>query len=135
MNLSGLKAAQKPKPGVVDENYVDFIAGLPSLTNGRFDRRESKNGVIFRTDGHHIHTRGARGGDYWRIPLTHKHHMLCHAKGNSFVEKKYRLDFHEEVCKLLRIRFGFEPIDTDDWVLSARTMVAQAEELYRSKNG
>jgi len=133
MNLSGLKAKQKPKPGVVDKEYVAFIEGCPSLTNGKFDRRETVRGVVFITDSHHIHTKGARGGDYWRIPLVRVHHQLCHAKGNSFVEKKYKLDFHEEVCKLLRIEFGFTPFDTSDWEQSARRMVAQAEELYREK--
>jgi len=135
MNISGSKAGPKPKPGVVDKGYVEFLSRLPSIADGSFDRVETGFGAVWRTDGHHIHTKGARGGDYWRVPLTRKQHQLCHAKGNSFVESLHGLDFHQEVCKLLALRFGFKPADTGDHFLDATKMVEQAEVLYRSEDG
>lgn len=131
MRLSGLKASPKPQKGVEDKDYVDWLSRCPSVTDGRMDQHEFIGGVEFRTDGHHIHTKGARGGDYWRIPLTRKHHNLCHAKGNKFVEDKYNLDFHKIVCRLLRSKFGMDIPDKEDWEMSAKAMVKEAEKRFR----
>jgi len=133
MNISGSKASPKPKKGVVDEGYVYWLSKMPSVVDGMFDRKETTFGTEFVTDGHHIHTKGARGGDYWRIPLTRKQHQLCHAKGNKFVEDDNGLDFHKIVCKLLSSRFDFVIPKSPDWELLAHEMVKKAEEIFRNE--
>lgn len=85
--------------------------------------------AVYLNDGHHIHTKGSGGGDYWRIPITRRQHQLCHSKGNKYVESLHLIDFHEIVCKLLRSRFGYE-IPAGDFELAARAMVKKAEENY-----
>lgn len=132
MNLSGLKASPKPEGGVEDKAYAAWIAKLPSMADGAKDVRGSVNGPIYGCDGHHIRTEGAGHGDYWRIPLTHKQHMLCHSKGNKFVEEKYGIDFHACVCKLLRLKLKMEIPDRNDWVRSAELMVEEAEKRFRN---
>ena len=133
MNISGSKASPKPRKGVADKAYVNWVTDIPSVIDAAFDRHESSIGTILKNDGHHIHTKGARGGDYWRIPLTRKQHQLCHAKGNKFVENENGLDFHKIVCKLLSSRFGFRIPTSPDWELLARDMVAKAEEIFRNE--
>ncbi len=131
MNLSGLKAEQKPFPPVVDKDYAMWIEKIPSVIDGTMDRTIRGYNYVYTTDGHHIHTKGARGGDYWRIPLTRAQHQLCHSRGNKYVESRHGLDFHEIVCKLLKSKFGFS-IPDDDWEGAAKTMVSMAEERFHN---
>ena len=131
MNLSGLRAEQKPLPGITDDEYVKWVNAIPSCLDGSMDRTY----YGWRCDGHHIKTKGSGGGDYWRVPVTRAQHQLCHQKGNKFVEKKFGIDFHAVICKLLASKFGIEiPRDVDSHEDRARIMIGQAEKMYRERN-
>jgi len=81
-----------PKPvRLKDKAYVAWIRRQPCLVD------------YVVAEAHHTVTRGAGGSDYRSVPLCIRHHKEAHRMGRASFEAKHRLDFTEEVIRLLEI--------------------------------
>jgi len=81
-----------PKPvRLKDKDYLAWIRRQPCLVD------------YVVAEAHHTTSRGAGGSDYRSIPLCLRHHKEAHRLGRVSFELKHRLDFREEVIRLLEI--------------------------------
>lgn len=81
-----------PKPvRLKDKDYLAWVRRQPCLVD------------YVVAEAHHTVTRGAGGSDYRSVPLCFRHHKECHRVGRSSFEARHRLDFTEEVIRLMEI--------------------------------
>lgn len=81
-----------PKPSRLQSpGYLAWIRRQPCLVD------------YVVAQAHHSITRGRGGSDYRCVPLCVRHHNEVHRMGSTSFEAKYRLDFMEEVIRLLEI--------------------------------
>lgn len=79
-----------PKPNrLKNPDYLAWIRRQPCLVDH----------VV--AQAHHTMSRGAGGSDYRSVPLCPQHHRECHRRGGSWFQETYRLDFTEEVIRLM----------------------------------
>jgi hypothetical protein len=81
-----------PKPvRLKDKSYLAWVRRQPCLVD------------YVVAEAHHTVSRGAGGSDYRSVPLCIRHHKEVHRMGREAFQVKYRLDFGEEIVRLMEI--------------------------------
>ena len=56
-----------------------------------------------KAEPQHTKTRAAGGSDYRALPFCRRHHQQCHNLGVVSFQKKFSIDFQEEIIRHLEI--------------------------------
>ena len=80
---------EKPKREV-DEDYLDFIRGMPCAVCGKFP-----------ADPHHWKTRASGGSDYWAIAMCRRCHRLIDDLGRNTFCNIYEFDPWKKIIESL----------------------------------
>lgn len=85
-----------------DEDYLNWIRRKESIVSGKFDSWDMDKGEG-RNDPSHTWNTGKNGkrNDYTAVPLTRKEHTEYGNLGHDSFEKKYNIDFKDEIINLL----------------------------------
>lgn len=82
-----------------DEKYLKWIRKQPSFLSGQFWRYEEQSGEVFNDPSHTWGTGGkTRRNDYCALPLTREEHTELENIGEKAFEKKYNIDFMEQIA-------------------------------------
>jgi len=72
---------------VVDFDYRRFLRTLPCCVCQHLGEQQ-----LTRTEAHHVHTRGAGGGDDTVAPFCAAHHRLWHLLGRKSFQARVGFD-------------------------------------------
>ena len=77
-----------------NKKYLLWVARMPCIAKSPQ--------CIGNVSAHHVKSRKSGGDDLQTIPLCAFHHQEVHTIGRESFQKKYNIDFRDEIIKLLK---------------------------------